>query len=175
MRKQKLELRFDYTLRSPVQFSSYVTIEPESFHLGVRGWAPHLQPAKHLLASYPSRPPRMNYQIRVPANFAVMAGGAPKGQKRFGSEIERRYEVNARALGAFAVAGRYAIWPTNGSRNATVFWTTQPLSEKTAASARQVAIIWNSLTKDFGSFDRNIAAPSVVESASVQSPVGGRG
>lgn len=174
MRKQRLELRFDYTLRSPAYSAAYVTIDSNSFHLGVRGWAPQLQPPEHLLAAYPSRPSRMTYAIRVPANFAVLAGGLAKGQKRLGAEIEYRYELNSAALGAFAAAGRYASWPANTSRKAVTFWTTEPLRENPAESAEQVALIWSALTKNFGVFDPSIAAPHLVESASVQDPFGRR-
>lgn len=172
-RNQKLELSFDYLLRTPADSASYMTIEPLSFHLGVRGWAPQLQPPNHLLATYPSRPPLVLYQIRVPADFSVRAGGARKGRKTLGNEVEYRYELNGASLGAFAVAGRYVSWPANAGRNEVAFWTAQAITGNAADSARQIAMIWNTFTKDFGIIDKSMIAPHVVASASVRDDIAG--
>lgn len=172
-RNQKLQLSFDYRLQTPAGSAWYVTIEPQSFHLGARGWAPQLLPPSHLLAKYPSRPPRMLYRVRVPADFAILAGGARKGRKTFGEEVEYSYELNGASLGAFVVAGRYARWPAQAGQNVVAFWTTQPITGNAAESARQIAMIWNAFSKDFGVIDKNMAAPHVVESVSVRDDIAG--
>ena len=173
MRKRKRELVFEYALRSPRDSQTYVTVGPDSFHLGVRGWTPQLQPPKYLLSSYPSRPVRISYSVRAPAVFAVLAGGARKGQKKVGTEIEYRYELGAAVLGAFAVAGRYAKWPANEQRNSVTFWTSQPLVSNPAPAAQQIANVWKTLTSDFGAFDKNIREPQIAESAGVRYDVQG--
>jgi hypothetical protein len=166
-RKQKRELSFEYTLRSPEDSQSYVTIMPRSFHLGARGWAPQLQPPKRLLASYPSRPAHMLYSVRVPTDFEVLAGGRRKEEKKNGDEIEYRYELGGADLGAFAVAGRYTKWPTGGERNSVAFWTNEPLTGDSKESAEQIQKIWKTFTVDFGVFDARIRDPRIVESDAV--------
>lgn len=167
-RKQKREVGFDYVLRSPEDSESYVTIGPDSFHLGARGWAPQVQPPKYILSTYPSRPPRIVYSVRVPAGFAILAGGARRGQKKVGNEIEYRFELGGAGLGAFVVAGQYTKWPANGSRGAVVFWTKEALAGDLSQSAQQLAGIWKTLNTDFGVLDANIRAPLIAESAGVR-------
>ncbi|MGH9737746.1 MAG: hypothetical protein ACRD4X_04065 [Candidatus Acidiferrales bacterium] len=172
-RKENRDLSFEYSLRAPPDSQAYVTIEPDSFHLGVRGWAPQLQPPKYILSTYPSRPPKVSYTVRAPADFAIWAGGARKGRKKDGDDIEYRYEVRGSALGAFTVAGQYAKWPAKDERDSVAFWTARPLTGNTAQSSRQIEAIWKTLTTDFGAFDKNIRAPRIIESAGVRYNVQG--
>lgn len=175
-RNQKRELKFEYTLRSPADSQSYVTITPTSFHLDARGWAPQLQPPKQMLASYPSRPAYMEYSVRVPADFAFLAGGRRRGEKKVGDEIEYRYELGRADLGAFAVGGRYAKWPATDERNSVTFWTNEPLKESPNKSARQIQSIWKTFTRAFGVFDARVREPRIVESAAVRyDPAGDAG
>lgn len=165
MRKEKRQLSFVYTLRSPDDSSPSVTIGAAAFHLGLRGWAPRLLPPKHLLSPNPSRPTRVTYELRVPADFSVLAGGRPRGRKNHGDEADYRFELNRKDLGAFAVAGRYAKWPARGGRDSVAFWTFQPLRSGEAQSAKKIGDIWKTMTTNFGVLDRNIHAPRIVESA----------
>jgi hypothetical protein len=174
-RKQKRELSLNYTLRSPSNFGTDIAIDPAAFHLDLRGWAAWLQPPKHFLAPSASRPERLSYRIRVPADFAILAGGARKGQKNYGQEIEYRFQLGREDLGAFVVAGRYEKWPSKNERDSVQFWTLQSLNENPAKAAQQIAQVWKTLTNDFGVFDKSIHAPVVVESAAVRDRVGGNG
>lgn len=168
-RKQKRELSFEYALQLPDEDSqSYVTITASSFHLGVSGWAPQLQPPKQMLAPYPSRPAYMQYSIRVPADFALLAGGRRRGGKKLGDEIEYRYELGRADLDAFAVAGRYAKWPTSDDRSSVAFWTEEPLTGNPRQSAAQIQNIWKTFTTDFGVVDARVREPRIVESAAVR-------
>lgn len=167
-RKRKREIEFDYALRASKESQSYVTLQPGAFHLGVRGWAPQLQPPKYILSTYPSRPPRTVYSIQVPANFAVLAGGARKGQKKVANEMEYRFALTGTGLGAFAVAGKYRKWPPNGKQSGATFWAMEPLAGNPSQSAQQIAGIWKTLNMDFGAFDKSIRGPVIVESAGVQ-------
>lgn len=172
-RKQKRKLRFEYALRGSADSQSFVTVTPESFHLGVRGWAPQLQPPKHLLASYPSPPAHMRYSVRVPAGFAVLGGGRRRGEKKYGDQIEYRYELGRADLGAFAVAGRYAKWPVGSTRSSVAFWTGEPLTGSPKKSALQIQKIWKTFTVDFGISHSNVREPRIVESGAVRYDLAG--
>lgn len=173
MRKKRRELRFEYTLRTPHDSDYGLTIEPGGFHLGLRGWAPQLQPTKYVLATYPSRPNRVSYMVRVPADFAILAGGARRKRKKTGAEIEYRYEVGPSDLEPFVVAGRYAKWPAQGARAPAEFWTTQPLNGNSEQAAQKIADAWKTLNADFGELDKRIRVPVVAESSAVQANIAG--
>jgi hypothetical protein len=172
-RRRKREIDFDYALRPSNESQSYVTVQPDDFHLGVRGWAPQLQPPKYILSTYPSRPPHGVYTIRVPASFALLAGGARKGQKKIGDEMEYRFASNEADLGAFVVAGSYTKWPPSEKQSAAAFWTAKPLSGNPSQSAQEIAKIWKTLEETFGTFDKGIRGPVIAESAAVKYDVAG--
>lgn len=174
-RKKKRVLSFQYTLRAPVQSDYGVTIAPDSFYLGLRGWAPQMQPTKYLLATYPSRPDWVRYTVRVPADFALLAGGARRKQKKIGQETEYRYEVGPNDLAPFVVAGPYVKWPARGARSLAKFWTMQPLAGNAAQAAPKIAEAWKTLNADFGELDKRIRVPVVAESSALQANIAGEG
>ena len=170
--KQKREVSFEYTLRSPAG-SDYVTIEPNGFHLGARGWAPQLQPPKYELSTYPSRPNRVYYSLQVPADFTVVASGERKKQKKLGGEIEYAYELRGSDLGPFVVAGHYVKWPEKRSKAPAEFLTARPLTGNMGQAAAQIAKMWDTLNTDFGVLDSHIRVPTVAESSALQANVAG--
>jgi hypothetical protein len=172
-RKQKRELSFKYTLRSPADYETGVTIEPAGFHLGLRGWVPQLRSPKHFLSPYPARPSRVDCTFRVPADFAILAGGARRKQKKIGDEIEYRYEVGPNDLEPFVVAGRYVQWPAQDAGAPAKFWTVQPLNGNAAQAAQKVADVWQTFNTDFGQLDKRIRMPAVAESSAVPANVAG--
>jgi Peptidase family M1 domain len=170
-RKEKRELSVEYTLRSPADFGSRITIELNDFHLGSRGWSPQLQPPNHLLAPYPKRPDRMYYTVRVPVDFVVLARGVPKGRKTYGNEIEYRCELRRGDLAPYIVAGHYVEWPAKSGRHSTVFWTVRPLQEDPTHAAEKIMQAWDTLEKVFGPLDEHIGAPHIVESRGVRGQI----
>ena len=80
--KSALELAIEYDLVSPQDRGPRITLGPNEFHLGSRGWFPALQPPKHVLSPYPRRPKKTPYTVLVPSNFLVLARGTPKGERR---------------------------------------------------------------------------------------------
>lgn len=173
-RKQRRRLRFDYTLQAPSDWAYGVSIEPLSFHLGLRGWAPQMRPPKYVLSTYPSRPGRIRYTIRVPADFAVLAGGARKKQKKFGTEVEYLYQSGSGDLEPFVVAGRYVRWPAQGARAPAEFWTARLPAGHVARAAQNIALVWKTLNTDFGVLNKRLRIPVVVESSSLRTDLAGR-
>jgi hypothetical protein len=158
------QLSIEYTFRSPQNYGSRVTIGDDNFHLSPRGWFPELQPPKRVLAPTPVPPKVVTFTVRAPADFVLLAGGIPRGQKKTGDEIEDRFDLTTSTLGAYVVAGRYAAWPAQRKPAGPAFWTLQPLSGDPAVGAQQLGAVWDALVKDFGPLDKNIRAPHIVES-----------
>lgn len=163
-RRQTRQLVIEYTLASPQDSGARMTLGGTSFHLGSRGWYPRLQPPKRVLAPYPNPPKVVDFSVRVPEDFVVLARGTPKGKKTAGNQIEYRFELDRESKASYVVAGKYAAWPAGGKSPATVFWTTEPLKDDPASAAQQILAAWNALGKDFGPLDKNISGPHIVES-----------
>ena len=172
-RKQTRQLSIEYTLRSPEDSGARITIGENDFHLGARGWFPEPQPPKRVLAPYPNPPKLVDFSVRVPAEFALLARGIPKGKKKDGNEIEYRFQLDAANMATFVVAGKYAVWPAQGKSSSAVFWTIQPLKDDPAPAAQQIAAAWNVLEKDFGPLDKNISGPHIVESPELRGHLNG--
>jgi hypothetical protein len=171
--KQAHELTIDYKFRAPSDSGTRVTLGAESFHLGSRGWFPVLLPPKHFLAPDPKRPDKMEYSVRVPSGFAVLARGIVAGKKKEGGEIVFRFKLRAGDLAPYVVAGRYIQTGGTSPKSAgAIFWTLHPLKDGSAGGAERIAAAWTTLGTDFGPLDKNIRMPHVVESPEVRSHVG---
>ncbi|HEY6443250.1 MAG TPA: M1 family aminopeptidase [Candidatus Acidoferrales bacterium] len=167
-RKQTRDVSIEYAFRSPTNRGPRITLDKDDFHLGSQGWFPQFQPPKHLMARAPSRPDRTDYTIRVPADFLVLARGAPKGKKKTGSEIEYRFELSKDDLSPYIVAGRYMQWPAGRNSQSASFWTLQPLKGDPAPAGQEITSAWHTLETAFGPLDKNVAAPHIVESAQLR-------
>jgi hypothetical protein len=167
------QVSIEYTFRSPRNYGSRITIGDDDFHLSPRGWFPELQPPKRVLAPTPVPPKVVTFAVRAPADFLLLAGGIPKGQKKTGDEIERRFDLTTSTLGSYVVAGKYAAWPEQRKSAEPIFWTLQPLKDDAAAGAQQLGAVWDALAKDFGPLDKNISAPHIVESPELRGRLAG--
>jgi hypothetical protein len=167
------ELSIAYTFRSPQNFGSRITMGDNDFHLSARGWFPELLAPKHVLAPTPVPPKAISFVVRVPADFALLAGGIAKGQKKTPDEIEHRFDLTNAALGSYVVAGKYAVWPEHAKSAGPIFWTLEPLKDDPAAGAQQLSAVWDALVKDFGPLDKNIGAPHIVESPELRGRLSG--
>ena len=162
-RKQKRDLIIDYSFSSPAGLGARITLGPDDFHLGHRGWIPLPQPPKRVLAPYPARPPKMSYSIRVPENFLVLARGKLAARKKDGNEIVYRFDLGKNDLSPYVVAGRYQDSSRASKSSNVSFWTLQPLNDDSAAAPR-INAVWTTLQSAFGPLDKNIVQPHVVES-----------
>jgi len=171
--KQIRNLSIEYTFADPQNSGSRITIGPNEFHLGSRGWYPELEAPKHLFAPNPNSPNPASCTIRVPADFLVLARGTPKGQKKDADETEYRFVLAKDDLPPFVVAGRYSVAPANRRSSSAVFWTLQPLKDDPAPAIEQVAAAWSTLETDFGPLDKNITAPHIVESPELRGHISG--
>jgi Peptidase family M1 domain len=169
-RGQVHTISVQYTLASPANRGTRITLDAASFHLGSRGAFPQLQPPKRFLAPYPRRPDRTIYTVRVPSDFLLLARGTLVNRKKDGAETGYRFILRKKDLEPFVVAGRYVAWPS-GRSDSTVFWTLQPLKDDASHAAGEIQATWKVLVKDFGPLDRNIAAPHIVESPDLRASV----
>ena len=163
-RKQVRTLSVEYEFSSPENPGGRITLGETEFHLGSRDWFPDLQAPHHLMSANPKSPSPIMLRIIVPSGWLVLARGTPKGQKSQGRETEHRFVLAATDLPPFVVAGHYSVTPTTRRSNAATFWTLQPLKDDPVAAISQIAAAWKTLQTDFGSLDKNIASPHIVES-----------
>ena len=171
-RRQTRQLDIEYSLSSPQDPGSRITIADDTFHLGSRGWAVLLQAPRHLLAPLPKRPNKMIYSIRVPSNFLLLARGRMTGRKGNGSETEYRFQLRKDDLSPYVVAGRYIETPFHASDRSVIFWTLQPLKGDPGTAPERIARAWDTLQNDFGPLDPSIRAIHVVESPTLRGHVG---
>ncbi|HYL46052.1 MAG TPA: hypothetical protein VEU52_03410 [Candidatus Limnocylindrales bacterium] len=166
--KQKRALAIEYSFRSPEDSGRRITLGEADFHLSALGWFPALQPPKHFMASYPSRPDKTTVRIQVPSEFIVLSRGTPAGHKRLGGEIEYKFLLRTRDLAPFVVTGRYVETAPGGKSDSAVFWTFQALSGDAPAAAQQLAAAWETLQNDFGPLDRDTRGLHIVESSGLR-------
>ncbi len=157
-RHERRELVIEYSLSSPADSGSRITLGDANFHLANRGWFPVLQPPKHALSPFPKRPDKTIVTISLPNNFLVLSRGKPAGRKEAAGEIEHRFLLRQADLAPFVVAGRYSVSPSN------MFWTLQPLKDNPAPAEARINALWTAMQTDFGPLDKNISAPHIVES-----------
>lgn len=171
--KQTRGLVIAYSFSSPEDLGAQITLGESSFHLGSRGWFPLPQPPKHMLAPYPRRPERTVYSVRVPEDFLVLARGRQTGRKQEGGEVEYTFQLSKGDLAPFIVAGRYTETGSHHKVNQAALWTLQPLTEDSARATERIAAAWAILQSDFGTLDKNIQVPHVVESPELRAHVNG--
>jgi hypothetical protein len=162
-RKERRDLVIEYSLNSPSDSGSRITLGDASFHLGYRGWFPVLQPPKHVLSTFPKRPDKTIVTISLPENFLVLSRGKPAGRKQAGGEIEHRFLVRQADLAPFVVAGRYSV------SSSKMFWTLQPLKDDPAPAEARINALWTAMQADFGPLDKNFSGPHIVESPELRS------
>jgi hypothetical protein len=172
-RKKSHELSIEYAFSSSGNSGALIAIDQNSFHLGPRGWFPELQPPKRVLAPYPNPPVLTNYTVRVPADFLILAGGAPNGRKKDGGEIEYRFELRAGISAPYVVAGRYVASAPESRSHSAVFWTIRPLKDDPAPAAERITAAWQTLETDFGPLNKNITTPHIVESPGLRGRLAG--
>jgi hypothetical protein len=172
-RGQSRELTMEYQFVAPEDSGARITLGERNFHLGSRGWLPLPQPPKHLLSPYPRRPDRVDYTVRVPSDFRILARGSPAKKKQNGNEMEYRFELRKNDLTPYVVAGLYAASPDDPKSTKAVFWTFQPLTQNPAPAVEKITAAWDVLVKDFGPLDKNIGRPHVVESTGLRGHITG--
>jgi hypothetical protein len=171
--KQKRELVIEYALSAPADSGIRITLGEGEFHLGFRGWFPALQPPKHVMAPYPTRPDKSFVTIRVPENFVVLSRGSAAGRKQNNGETAYRFLLRKDDLAPYIVAGRYAESSSRGKADSAIFWTLAPLKENPASAADQITAAWSTLQADFGPLDKNVRAPHVAECPELRAHVAG--
>jgi hypothetical protein len=165
------KLDVQYAFGSPRDSGARITIGSEAFHLSSLGWAALPQPPPHFLSSFPSRPPKMIYTVRVPNGFLVLARGKLKHRKTEQSETEYEFLLTKNDLAPFVVAGRYIV--TRLAQGSVVFWTLHPLAESAGATPQRIANAWATLERDFGPIEANVQAPHIVEAPTLRSRLAG--
>ena len=171
-RRQTHQLDIEYSLSSPQDSGSHITVADNAFHLSSRGWEVFPQAPRHLLAPFPERPDKMIYSIRVPSTFLLLARGRMASRKGVGTETEYRFQLRKDDLSPYVVAGRYVETPFHPIGHSVIFWTLHSLAADPGPTPERIARAWDTLQSDFGPLDPNIRAIHVVESPTLRSHAG---
>ena len=167
-RGQEDELSVEYTFNLPTDIGDRITLGAEDFHLGARGWSPVLEPPKHFLSPFPSRPEVTSYTVVVPNDFLVLGGGRLKARKASGTGETYTFELRRGDLSPSVIAGKYVTSASSENAGAPVFWTLEPLKQDPRAASESITAVWNALENDFGPLDKNVRSPHIAESASLR-------
>lgn len=165
--KSSKELVVDYALTS-ADSSRNFALATDNFYLGTDGWLPIFLPPNHILSSAPTRPLKMEYSIRVPASFVVLARGGSAGRKQTDADTTYRFALGKDDLAPYVVAGRYPSGPDSAKSENTIFWTLQPLVPSSSAAAVRFGNAWTILQKNFGQLSKRTSVPYLVESSALR-------
>jgi hypothetical protein len=166
--KSNKELTVDYSLAS-TDSSANFALASENFYLGTHGWLPIFLPPNHILSSAPTRPLKMEYSIRVPASFVVLARGGSAGRKQTDADTTYRFALGKDDLAPYVVAGRYPSASNSAKSENTIFWATQLLVPSSSAAAVRFGDAWTTLQKNFGQLSKRTSVPYLVESSALRS------
>lgn len=167
--KETRDLTIDYAFSSPSPGGQNFALGPEAFHLTAGGWLPVFLRPNHILAGASARPERLNYAVRVPSDFTVLARGSLASRKQDGTDTIYRFELRKQDLGPYVVAGRY-LASNQGKKSAdAVFWTMKRLPQNSSSADNRLAAAWTVLQKNFGAVDKQTGVPYIVEAPSLQS------
>jgi len=165
--KSNKELTVDYSLASTDSSANFV-LASENFYLGTHGWLPIFLPPNHILSSAPTRPLKMEYSIRVPTSFVVLARGGSAGRKQTDAGTTYRFALGKDDLAPYVVAGRYPSASNSAKSENTIFWATKPLVPSSSAAAVRFGNAWTILQKNFGQLSKRTSVPYLVESSALR-------
>jgi hypothetical protein len=165
--KSNKELVVDYALTS-ADSSQNFGVSADNFYLGTSGWLPIFLPPNHVLSSAPTRPEKMEYTLRAPGSFVVLARGASARGKSSDAETTYRFTLGPNDLAPYVVAGRYPAASTSAKSENAIFWTTQALQASASNATARFATAWAILQKNFGQLSKRSSVPYVVESSALR-------
>jgi hypothetical protein len=171
--KQRRELVLEYDLAPGAPGHAGMAAGESAAHLRHFGWYPQLRAPRHLFGEGGNWPEKIALTVRAPEAFLVIAGGRPRGTKRSGGEVEHRFELEARDVGPYVVAGRYTEARVKTPYGEVIFWTLQPPpADAASAAAERLAASWHAYEAAFGKLRRRHSALWIVETPARLAPHG---
>lgn len=171
--KNNRELIIDYSLTS-ADSSQNFALASENFYLGTHGWLPIFLPPNHILSSAPARPDKMEYSVKIPSGFIILARGSAAGRKQSATDTTYRFALGKDDLdfAPYIVAGRYAQASASQRSQNAIFWTVQPPPPSASPAEARFSSAWSILQKNFGQLAKRSAAPYIVESSALRESAG---
>jgi hypothetical protein len=167
VQKSNRELTIDYRLAS-TDSSANFALASENFYLGLQGWLPIFVPPNHILSSAPIRPDKMDYSVRIPSGFVILARGRVAGRKQAATDTSYRFALGKDDLAPYVVAGHYASPATSAKSETAIFWTAQSPPSGTSLAELRFGSAWAILQKNFGQLAKRTSVPYIVESSALR-------
>jgi hypothetical protein len=168
---EEREIVFAYDLEPAPEGRGVIAATSEGFYLA----DPNVFPAWQLpfgpFAQGPLRAHTEQLEVTVPADFLVLAVGRERRSERRGEVVIHRFETLGAEFPPYLVAGRYQERIVETGRGTVIFWTREPLDEKTARMAAQrLAATFATYEQLFGSVTGNPFRIHVVETSAELAP-----
>lgn len=169
---EEREIAFAYDLDPSPEGRGVVAATADGFYLADPNVFPAWQPPLGPFAQASIRAHAEQLEVTVPADFLVLAVGRERRSERRGEVVIHHFETLGAEFPPYLVAGRYQERSVETGRGAVVFWTREPLDEKTAQMAAQrLAATVATYRQLFGSVARNPFPIHVVETSAELAPI----
>ena len=172
LRGEEREIAFAYDLEPAPEGRGVVAATADGFYLADPNVFPAWQPPLGPFAQASLRAHTEQLEVTVPADFRVLAVGREQHSQRRGEFVIHRFETLGAEFPPYLVAGRYQERRAETGSGTVVFWTREPLDEKTARlAAQRLTATVATYEQLFGPVARNHFPIHVVETSAELAPI----
>lgn len=174
LKGEEREIAFAYDLEPAPEGRGVVAATSDGFYLADPNVFPAWQSPSGPFAQASLRAHTEQLEVTVPADFLVLAVGRERRSERRGEFVTHRFETLGAEFPPYLVAGRYKERSVEAGRVTVVFWTREPLDEKTVrTAAERLAATVATYEQLFGSVARDPFRIHVVETSAELAPTVG--
>ncbi|HZP34386.1 MAG TPA: M1 family aminopeptidase [Candidatus Acidoferrales bacterium] len=166
------KIEFTYDLDPAAQGRGVVAATNDGFYLADPNVFPSWQPPVGPFATGSLRARTEELEVKVPADFHVLAVGNEEHGQRRDEFVLHRFKSRGAQFPPYVVAGRYQERRVNTQRGEVIFWTRQSLAENVArAGAERLAATVATYQNLFGPVMRNPFPIHIVETSAELAPI----
>lgn len=134
---EEREIALAYDLEPTPEGRGVIAASTDGFYLADPNVFPAWQRPVGPFAQSSLRADTEQLEVTVPADFHVLAVGSEKRSQQRGESVIHRFQTLGAEFPPYLVAGRYQERRADNLNGAVIFWTREPLDEKTARMAAQ--------------------------------------
>jgi hypothetical protein len=169
---EEKEIAFTYDLDPAPEGRGVVAATADGFYLADPNVFPAWQAPLGPFAQASLRAHTQQLEVTVPADFQVLAVGREQRSERRGGSVIHRFEMLGAEFPPYLIAGRYQERRAETERGTVVFWTREPLDEKTARlAAQRLTATVATYEELFGLAARNRSPIHIVETSAELAPI----